>query len=884
MIDTTALDDFRFSKTTLSNGLDVITRHQPQLPIVSINLWYHVGSKNEERDQRGFTHLFEHLMFEGSKHFPGDFFKYLQPLGASINGSTSSDRTNYFVDLPTAHAERALAMESDRMAHLLEAIDDKTLRIQKDVVKNEYRQNYANRPYGLAGSLLAEALYPPHHPYSWLTIGIMEDIERATMEDVSAFFRRFYVPSNASLTIVGDLSESGALGLAERYFGSIPGGTEAVGPWTPEGTLTHTREILLHDRVELDRLYLLWPTVRQFDSDDAPLVLLGDVLALGRSSRLYRKLVIDEEIAQDITAFQSGRELAGSFGIVVTLRPSRSIREARDMVDAELDRLAARDAADLELDRVQTQRVASFFYALEHMGGFGGIADRLNAYNVFRGDPGLIATDVVRFQKVSGMQVRDAAARYLAQRPRVSLLVMGRKPAVTLAPLDRSAVPPAPEPTLYRAPLPTVAALRCGLPLWVFPTKDLPTVVGAIVTRGGAGLQEPGRSGLAELVASMLDEGTTSRSSAEIALSAEAMGASVTASCGWDGFHVGFRCLKGDLAKTLDLACDILLNPTFPQTEWNRVHGQTLAALRAERDSAEARAYRALLAGLYEPLHPYRHPLSGTEASVRGIVASDLKAFHARAVVPDGSAVIIAGNFDPDRLARELDQRLSAWPGTSVNPPEFAPAERALAPRLFLLDRPGAPQAVIRAGHVGLARLDPDLDPILIVNQVLGGQFSSRLNAKLREERGFTYGVRSQFDCRRAAGPFSIGTAVQSDQLATALDDIRLELAAIVTSRPPSQEELDLSRRALLEGQPRYFETPSALVNRYGRLFLYGLPIAYEAEFADRLLRIDRDALLAAATSHIHPDALVVVVVADAVQATSELERLEWVKPELIQD
>src|SRR3954469_11725332 len=241
------LPQISFRKTTLGNGLDVILRRQPNLPIVAVNLWYHVGSKNEERDQRGHAHLFEHLMFEGSEHYPGDFFKHLQKLGANINGSTSSDRTNYFVDIPTAHAELVLAMESDRMAHLVTALDESKLNIQKDVVKNEYRQNYANRPYGMVWPLLAEAMYPPQHPYSWMTIGVMEDLDRATMDDVSAFFRRYYLPSNASLAVVGDLDEDRAIALADRYFGAIPGGTEALRPWIPDSSLKDSREIVLRD-------------------------------------------------------------------------------------------------------------------------------------------------------------------------------------------------------------------------------------------------------------------------------------------------------------------------------------------------------------------------------------------------------------------------------------------------------------------------------------------------------------------------------------------------------------------------------------------------------------------------------------------------------------
>src|SRR6516165_9741838 len=274
MIDSNALNGARFAKVTLKNGLDVIVRRQEQLPLVAINLWYHVGSKDEERNQRGFTHLFEHLMFEGSEHYPGDFFKHLQRLGANINGSTSTDRTNYFVDIPVAHAELALAMESDRMANLLGALSETKLAIQKDVVKNEYRQNYANRPYGMVWQHIAEALYPPGHPYSWLTIGVMEDVEAATRADVEAFFRRYYVPSNASLCLAGDITADRALELAERYFGPLAGGATASRPWTPPDRLSAEVALTLRDRVELERLYLVWPSVPQFHEDDAALLLL----------------------------------------------------------------------------------------------------------------------------------------------------------------------------------------------------------------------------------------------------------------------------------------------------------------------------------------------------------------------------------------------------------------------------------------------------------------------------------------------------------------------------------------------------------------------------------------------------------------------------------
>jgi zinc protease len=433
------LDSIRFTKTTLSNGIDVIARRQGPLPVVAVNLWYHVGSKNEERRQRGFAHLFEHLMFEGSEHYPGDFFKPLQRLGASINGSTSSDRTNYYEDIPSAHVELALAMESDRMGHFLPALSDEKIRNQKDVVKNEYRQNVANRPYGVVSRLMAEAMFPPGHPYSWTTIGVMEDVEAATRDDFEAFFRRFYVPGNASLAIVGDIDEDRALGLAERYFGDLPGGTKSLKPWTPDPSLAAGFALKVHDRVQLDRVYLAWHTVPQFSADDSALVLLADILGRGKSSRLFRKLVVEKGMVQDASSYQSGRELAGTFGVTATLRPGQSWETARDLIDVEIARIADDGVDEAELTRVKNARVAGFIYALDNVGGFGGVADRLNAYNTYLGDPGRITSDLDRYQAVNAEAIRQAARKFLVGSHRGSLTVVGRSTATTtLPPLDRS--------------------------------------------------------------------------------------------------------------------------------------------------------------------------------------------------------------------------------------------------------------------------------------------------------------------------------------------------------------------------------------------------------------------------------------------------------------
>ena len=879
-----ALPAVPFRKSTLANGLDVIVARRPALPLTAVNLWYHVGSKNEERRRRGFAHLFEHLMFEGSEHYPGDYFKPLQRIGAGINGSTSTDRTNYFADVPSAHAELVLAMESDRMANLLPALTPEKLRIQKDVVKNEYRQNYANRPYGQVPRLLAEALYPPNHPYSWLTIGVMEDVEAAALDDVEAFFRTYYVPSNASLAIVGDVDEDAAFRLAERYFADIPGGIKAARPWTPPAGLDRDTPLLMRDRVELDRLHDVRHTVPQFHDDDAPLALLGDVLARGRSSRLYRKLVLETNLAQNVSASQSGRELAGTFAVVVTLRPGRSIDEARAVVDRELQSVAEKGVTDEELDRARNGRLAGFVFALDNIGGFGGVADRLNAYNIHLGDPGRITSDFERYRTVAPDDLQRVAASHLHNKPTVRLDVVGRSPAATLPPMDRT-VRPAPAPAMpFRAPTPVILTTAGGTPVWVIPRRELPIVAATLVLPVGAGAHGPDVGGLANLTAANLDEGTANRTAEEIALAVEKLGSSLSSTAGWDGSYVGLNCLTAYLDETLEVAADILRNPTFPEREWERLRGQTLAALQAERDSAEARAVRGLLKSLYPSAHPYRVPSDGTAESVARLSPNDARLFHERCYGAGRGAWIVAGDIDPDDMARRLGRHLEGWrtpAGSPSEPPETPRPERS---RIILLDRPAAPQAVAYVGQVGVPRSAPDFHELTLWNHVLGGQFTARLNARLRESMGVTYGVRSRFDARRGAGPFSVHASIQADRLAESLNALREEVAALLDGRPPTTQEFDDARRSLIEGQARQFETPSALIARYAELVVHGLPPDEHGKLAERLSAVTPDSAVEAARRRLSVDSLVYVVVADADSTVPQLQNLGWADLEVWKD
>jgi predicted Zn-dependent peptidase len=712
----------------------------------------------------------------------------------------------------------------------------------------------------------------------------MEDVEAATLEDVQGFFRRYYVPSNASLCLVGDIEEGRAIELAERYFGSLPGGSKAILARVPTVALPGTIELELKDRVELTRVYQVWPTVAHFQPDDASLVLLADILARGRSSRLYRRLVLEEQIAQDVSVAQSGRELGGTFGMSVTLRPGRSAEDARKYVESEIKSIAEQGITHEELARVQNGRLASFIYALDSIGGFGGVADRLNAYNTYLGDPGRIAWDLERYQQVHEETVRQVAGRFLAGRPRVALTVVSQKPKTQAAPFDRSVRPASAPRSVFHAPIPEVRALRCGIPLWILPRRELPIVAATFIVPGGASAQPTGAAGLAQLTASMRDEGTASRTLTQLAAEAEAIGTNLSATCGWDGAYVSLQCLTSHWPKSLDLAIDILRYPTFPEQEWKRLQGQALASLRAERDSAEARAYRGLLRALYPPAHPYRSPIDGEVATVANFTRDDLLRYFEQSTCPSQAACVVAGDVDPDELVPLLDEALGDWSGPDVVRPEVLQPSRADHPRILVLDRPGAPQAMVRAGHVGLTRLDTDYTAVQLLNQILGGQFTSRLNAKLREEKGFTYGVRSQFDCRRGAGPFSVSAALQSDRLDEAVIDLRHEITSFRDFRPPTATELEDARRSLHEGQPRLFETPSALVSRYASLIVYGLPPDYQARFPEMLDSVTLEDLTESAQRQIHPQSLAVVVVADAARVLDPLRRLDWAEVEVLAD
>ena len=414
-----------FVKRTLDNGLDVIVHEDHHVPIVAVNIWYHVGSKNERPGRTGFAHLFEHLMFEGSQHHNSGYFPPLQQAGALLNGSTNADRTNYWEVVPKTALDLALWMESDRMGYLLPALTQQRFDTQRDVVLNERRQNYENRPYGFAMMALTEALFHDEHPYHWMTIGSADDIRAMKLDEVRDFFRTYYHPANASLTLAGDIEAARAFDLAEHYFGELEAGARPQ-PLRVAGDLERESRLVLEDRVELPRVYMAWHSPAMFDDGDAEMDLLADLLANGKTSRLYRTLVYEQQVALDVSAYQSSRELAGFFLVVSTAAPGRSLADITTVIDIELQRVADEGPSDAEMERARVQTEAHFMYRIQTVGGFGGKSDQLNAYNVFCDDPGFFATDLARYREATAEGVGSAARRHLHFDRRVILSVVPR--------------------------------------------------------------------------------------------------------------------------------------------------------------------------------------------------------------------------------------------------------------------------------------------------------------------------------------------------------------------------------------------------------------------------------------------------------------------------
>jgi zinc protease len=961
------LPPIKYTEFKLKNGLRVIFHEDHSTPIVAVNIWYHVGSKNEVPGRTGFAHLFEHMMFQGSLHHDTDYFVPLQEAGGTLNGSTNADRTNYWEVVPANFLELALWLEADRMGYLLEALTERKLANQREVVKNEKRQNYDNRPYGLVGAKIAETLYPPAHPYHWLTIGSLDDLNAASVDDISEFFRRYYTPNNASLVVAGAFNQREARALVEKYFGPLKPGPEVVRPSVPQPALDHELRLTMEDRVSLPRVYLTWHSSPQWSADEAALDTLAFVLAGGKGSRLYKSLVYEQQIAQDATAFNNARELAGQFQIIATARPGQTLEELEQAIEAELMKLKREPPTVEEMERGYNAREASFIYSLQTVGGFGGKSDQLNQYAVFTGQPDYFQRDLERYRRVSAADVRAAANKYLtggrlilAVTPRAEgkqttgdpipagpagaiaapsqqtagaiatgtttaasqttrpvatqtstlLQTAGVEPqtrAEAAATTPAGATPPAttiqragqPEKpdklklgglSLAPAPKPDPVftlpqlqrySLSNGLEVLIVEQHELPVVQLSLVLKTGGAADPQERAGLASLTAALIDEGTKTRSALDISNQLSAIGASLGSGADWDYSSLNLLTLTKHLDRALDIYTDVINHPTFPEHELKLQRNSRLAVLLQRRDNADAIAALAYTSLLYGHDHPYGRSIIGDESSIAVIQDADVRRFYDTYYHPNNASLIIVGDVRPETLLPQLEHAFAEWKSADV------PAIRMTEPRerkhaqIYLVDKPGAAQSIINIGQVSASRSTPDYFPLVVMNTLLGGQFTSRINMNLREDKGYTYGARTVFDFRRGPGLFVATAGVQTEVTTEAVAEFMKELRGIRGPRPVTPAELAFAKQAIIRGFPRSFETPDQIAGRLAAVVIYSLPDSYFNDYIPQVRAVNLEDVTRVAAAYLDPSKMAILVVGDRKVIEPQLRSLPAIGPSL---
>ncbi|HEX5409725.1 MAG TPA: pitrilysin family protein [Gemmatimonadaceae bacterium] len=859
------IPDIPFTKFVLENGLTVLVHEDHKAPVVAVNLWYHVGSKNETPGKTGFAHLFEHLMFAGSENHNDRYIPTAEALGATdLNGTTNEDRTNYFETVPTTALDRVLWLESDRMGHLVGAIDQQRLDLQRGVVQNEKRQD-ENQPYGKTELAIAENTYPAGHPYSHSVIGSMTDLNAASLADVKEWFQTYYGPANVALSIAGDITPEVAREKVEKYFGDIPSGPPIVkqGAWIAKMTGTHRQ--VMQDRVPQARIYKIW-NVPQYGSPDATyLDLASDILAGGRASRLYKRLVYQDRTATSVAGYLDAREIAGQFVLVATAQPKGDLHTMEKALDEEVAKFIANGPSAAELERVKTEYRANFVRGMERVGGFGGTSDILARGQTFLGDPAAYKVQLERVQRATAADIRNAAKRWLGDG--VYVLEVHPFPAYTTvaSSVNRKVMPPLGTPP--DAPLPAVErrTLSNGLKVVLSHRTAIPMVQMSLLLDAGFAADKAGAPGISSMTMRMLDQGTTTRSALQIGDALASLGASLRAGAGLDVATVSLSVLKDKLDPALGLYADVILHPSFPASDFARVKQTTLARIQQEKVQPTSLALRVMPALLYGPGHAYSQPLtgSGTEESVRAMTRDDLAQFVQTWFKPNHATLIVVGDITMQELAPKLERAFTGWKPGDIPATNIATVPGPSRSKVYILDRPGAEQSIIFAGSLVAPTKNPEELAFQTFNDAFGGSFSSRINMNLREDKHWSYGVFSFAQDARGQRPWIIYAPVQTDKTKESLAELVKELHEVASTRPLSDSEVQGAKdRETLTLAGRW-ETGSAVSGALQEMATYGLPDDYYQTYASHIRALSASDISKAVSDFVKPDHEVWVVVGD---------------------
>ena len=878
--------DIEFETFTLDNGLTVVVHEDRKVPMVAVNIWYHVGSKNEKPGKTGFAHLFEHLMFNGTENYNAEYFEPFEKIGATDqNGTTNSDRTNYFQNVPTNALDLALWMESERMGHILNVIDQDKLDEQRGVVQNEKRQG-ENQPYGQVWNAIGEAVFPKGHPYSWSVIGSMDDLNAATLDDVKEWFETYYGPTNAVLALAGDIDVETAKIKVQEYFGDIPGGPPLTKPkkWIAKRS-EQTREVM-EDNVPQTRIYKVWNVAEDGTNEAQALDLASSTLAGSKNSPLYQELVYKTGLASGVSAFYYGREIAGLFVIVATVASGQDPDKVEKVIDDTLEKYLQRGPDTKLLKNIKTSSISSLTNGLQRIGGFGGKSDILATYQTLYGDAGAFREQLSIYLNTSAVDIKKAANKWLTSGDYVLSIVPAKKTSVVKSQVDRSKGIPYPTEKLsYSFPKIQSAVLDNGSKLVLAERNDLPLVNLEVVFNKGWAIESNEQQGLANFTMSMMDEGTKKYSSLDFAEAQERLGSGIGYGSSIDTTYASLSSMKVNLEATLDLFKEGLLNPIFPQAELDKVKKRWLDSIDQQLNNPGSVANRKIRGLVYGEGHPYaKESSSGLKETVEQFTREDLIKMHALLTNPSDSTFIVTGDINLNEATELLNKKFNNWTSkaSDINPIDLFTVEDQSEPRVFLIDKPGAIQSYILAAQL-LPPTNSD-DDILIdyMNYAIAGSFTSRINMNLREDKSWSYGVRTSTGYSQGQRLMRMTAPVQTDKTAPAILEVLREYNEYVNDSPITADELSKIKNARTLRLPGQYETLGALLGGMEDIVKYNRDFDYLDTIADKRNAILLEDVRSASKKYLDTNKWTWVIVGDLAQIESPVRELNIGKVEIL--
>lgn len=902
-----------FEKYTLPNGLTVVLNEDKSDPIISLAIYYHVGSSREEPGKTGFAHLFEHMMFQRSENVGEDeLFRNIQGAGGTLNGSTNQDRTNYYEVFPKNALEMVMWLESDRMGYLTNTVTKASLVNQQNVVQNEKRESVDNAAYGFNSGLIAKNLYPAGHPYSWTVIGEMQDLANATVEDVRAFHKKYYSPNNATLTISGDFDKEEVKALVEKYFGEIPAGEPIEKRKPMPASLTSTIKLYHEDNfAKAPQLSMVFPAVERYSKDSYALNFLAELLANTKKAPLYTVLVKDKKLTSRVMARNNAQELAGSFTITVPANPGVNLTDVENAVFEALQKFENEGFSEEDLTRIKAQYETRFFNSFASV---QGKSFQLAEYTMYTGDPEYYKKDLAAIQSVTMQDVKNAYEKYIkgknfvetsfVPKGQVNLIAEGsvnagiveedvtkaaevkadeikEEPIVkTPTKIDRSVKPPlGPDPSV-NVPQVWTSALNNGMKVWGIRQNELPLVQYSIVLDGGHMVEEVSKAGLANLVAALMNEGTKNKTPEELEDAIGLLGASIRISSGDEDITVSVSTLAKNFEKTVALVEEMLLEPRWDEEQFELAKSRIINTLKRNKANPDYLASTTLSSLLFGENNILAIEASGTEETVSSITIGDLKEFYEKYFSPSVARLIIAGDVDRQRAEAAFASLSARWQPKDVSIPEITPPSAPKKSVIYFVDIPDAKQSIISIGAPSVSRGDADYYPVYVANYKLGGSFNGLFNLILREEKGFTYGARSNISGYKNYGIFTASSRVRTNSTLESLTIFKTEMEKYREAMP--EEYISFTKDALIKGNALRFETLGSLLNMLNTMSAYGLPADYIKQEENYVKNLTAEKQLEVARKYIDPARMFYVVVGDAKTQLKELEKAGLGKPVLI--